>query len=458
MQSTLTWFLRELIGRLCECARRVCSCMQATPSPGPREVKVENLVVPSGGPVGSVNPEEFSLTQVFDIGWLLDPGCRRLLDNLEASPVAFKTVRVMKVFTNGVNPPVVAPETGINGTSSGGTAWPAGGSIDMTGTLNALYELTSRGLVPFVVLGFFPDGIYTGTSAPAAGPTGPAGPTAADWITILTNWKTLVQTLFDALLADSRFGNAAIEQWWFEVWNEPDNPSFWNPDASTVPILGTAPGPNALNYYQQLYQATSNAVKAKGYKIRLGGPAIMGPNVTGPVATTPPTAPTLMSEFVNFVQRSGVKCDFLSFHGKGEWDACLNGMPNLQSVVDSADQTAQLAQAAGLSPITIINDEADMRVLFAVPFKPRMTQQFPAWSSALMIAYDSLSSQYAPIRFMAGIRRRRTTTARLDPIHRNRYWLVFRPCRLRAAAVDRDSGFQVAERTMPYRPTQSPYL
>ena len=43
-----------------------------------------------------------------------------------------------------------------------------------------------------------------------------------------------------------------------------------------------------------------------------------------------------------------------------------------------------------------------MRVLFDVPFKPRMTQQFPAWCTALMIAYDSLSSQYAPIRFMAG--------------------------------------------------------
>jgi hypothetical protein len=87
-----------------------------------------------------------------------------------------------------------------------------------------------------------------------------------------------------------------------------------------------------------------------------------------------------MSQFVDFVQSSGVKCDFLSFRGKGEWDGCLNATPNLQSVVDAADQTAQLAQAAGLSSITIINDEADMRVLFALPFKPRMTEQFPAGS------------------------------------------------------------------------------
>jgi hypothetical protein len=62
---------------------------------------VEDLVVPLGGPSGAVNPAEFSLTQIWDIGWLLDPRCQRLLDNLAASPVAFNTVRVMKVFTNG---------------------------------------------------------------------------------------------------------------------------------------------------------------------------------------------------------------------------------------------------------------------------------------------------------------------------------------------------------------------
>lgn len=285
-----------------------------------------------------------------------------------------------------------------------GTVWPAGGSIQLTGTLNALAQLTSRGLVPFVVLGFFPDGIYTNTSVAGSGVTGPEPPiSSADWTNILLNWQALIQAFFDALLADTRFGAAAIAQWWFEVWNEPDNTGFWGPDASTVPIPpGATPGANALNYYQQLYQATSETIKTNGYKIRLGGPAIEGPNVTGPVATTPPTTPTLMSEFIDFVKSTGVQCNFLSFHGKGEWDGCLDGKPSLQSAVDAADQTAQLAQAAGLSPTTIVNDEADMRANFAVPFRPRMTQQFPAWLAAMMVAYDSLSSQYAPIRFMAG--------------------------------------------------------
>jgi hypothetical protein len=354
---------------------------------------VEDLVVPPSGPSGSVDPAEYSLTQIFDLGWLLDPGCQRLLDNLAASPVAFKTVRVMKIFTNSINPPTAAPETGIQSTTSGGTVWPLGGPIDLTGTLNALYQLTSRGLVPLLVLGFFPPGVYTGTNAPPAGPNGPVDATTADWTMILTNWTTLIQTFIDALLADSRFGSVTIEQWWFEVWNEPDESFFWMPDH------GGFPGPTGLLYYQQLYKATSDIVKAKGYKIRLGGPAITNSNVNGP---QPPGITTGMAQFINFVSSGEVQCDFLSFHGKGNWGNCLNAVPNLQSVIDPADQTAQWAKAAGLTSVTIINDEADMRVLFAIPFKPRMTEQFPAWLCALMIAYDSLSSEYAPMRFMAG--------------------------------------------------------
>jgi hypothetical protein len=148
---------------------------------------VFDLTVPKSGPKGAVNAADFSLTQQFDVDWLLDPGCQRLLDNMQASPTAFQAVRVMKPFTSGV------PEPGTAGTSSSGTVWPAGGTINLTGTLNALYELTSRGLVPFVVLGFFPDGIYTGTDVAGSGVTGPSSFSTADWTKILTNWQALLR-------------------------------------------------------------------------------------------------------------------------------------------------------------------------------------------------------------------------------------------------------------------------
>ena len=151
-----------------------------TDKSGKPVVIVRDLVVPPSGPQGAVNPGSFSLVQEFDLGWLLDPGCQRLLDNLAASPGAFGTVRVMKVFTNNIatvttSRPAGPNESGVTGSPSSGNVWPAGGPIDLTGTLNGLYELTRRQLIPFVVLGFFPDGVYTNTSYASASP-GPYGP------------------------------------------------------------------------------------------------------------------------------------------------------------------------------------------------------------------------------------------------------------------------------------------
>ena len=155
--------------------------------------------------------------------------------------------------------------------------------------------------------------------------------------------------------------------------------------------------PESSDYFS-LYKATSDAVTAKGYNIRVGGPAILGPNIN-----------SYMQPFTNFlVQNPTVKCDFLSFHGKGDWSKDPNAVPNLPAVVNYADQTAQIAMANAnpgrFTGVTIVNDEADMRAAFGVPFRPRMTEQFPAWLTALMITHDALSSQYSPqgFRFMMG--------------------------------------------------------
>ena len=378
-------------------------------------LKVFDLKVPKSGPTGAVNPDNFSMVQEFDMGWLLDAGCQRMLDNFAASPGAFKN----SPGDEGVHQRRAAGDRDHRNRHRRHSV--AGGRSEFIGsifavTLNALAELTSRGLIPFVVISFFPDGIYNGTSyqttLPLPGPTGPSSIeaiSAMDWTTIRGNWTTLVQAFFDALIADSRFGATAIANWWFEVWNEPDNESFWGPDGET----GT------LTYYQQLYQTTSEAVTAKSYNIRLGGPTITGPNVVGANTTIPGTLPTLMSEFIDFILANKLQCNFLSFHGKGSWTNCLNGAaiivqhgdeavpvvnggPSLQSAIDCADQTASFAKTKGLTPIFVINDEADMRVYFDVPFRARMTEQFPAWLTAMMIAYDSLSSEYAPIQCMTG--------------------------------------------------------
>jgi hypothetical protein len=53
--------------------------------------------------------------------------------------------------------------------------------------------------------------------------------------------------------------------------------------------------------------------------------------------------------------------------------------------------------------LEIINNEADMKVGFDLPFEPRMTERFAAWLAATLIVHDALNERYAPqgLRFIA---------------------------------------------------------
>ena len=70
-------------------------------------------------------------------------------------------------------------------------------------------------------------------------------------------WSALIQAFATHLVA--RYGKAEVDQWYFEVWNEP-NIDFWNgnPQQST---------------YFELYDATAKSLKAVDAALRVGGPA-----------------------------------------------------------------------------------------------------------------------------------------------------------------------------------------
>jgi hypothetical protein len=172
-----------------------------------------------------------------------------------------------------------------------------------------------------------------------------------------------------------RFGADAVRSWWFEVWNEPNMPPFWD---------------GSFERYLELYRATSEAVVASGYEVRLGGPA---------AAYTPPEGASLMERFIAFLAKEpAVKCDFLSLHRKGIWGPEDAGGPRMERLIEASERTAETAlrlvpeRARGLA---IVNNEADMKVGFDRPYEPRMTEQFPAWLSGTMAAYDALSAKYA---------------------------------------------------------------
>jgi len=300
-------------------------------------------------------PDEFAMVGVFGLDWLLDPRFTRMLDTLAASPGAVRAVRVFGALSLGRDTVFPTESTGV---------WDGPGPPDFSRTLSALEALTSRGLIPFLPLSFFPPAV-------SAMPTRPP----VEW----DGWTRLVRAFLNAVV--ERFGRTEVARWWFEVWNEPNMP-FWA---------------GSFDEYLDFYRVTSEAVVASGYPIRLGGPVI---------AYLPGNGPVLIRRFLAFLAATpAARCDFISFHRKGSWSS-EEGEPDLARVIQAADDTAQavLRLIPGRSRgLVIVDDEADMMVGFDRPYPPRMTSQSAAWLAASMVAHDALSVTYADhgIRFRA---------------------------------------------------------
>jgi hypothetical protein len=328
----------------------------ATPPPGWTAHFIDSAVPRE--PPAPVRAADFGIVGVYDIDWLVTPAFTRLLDNLAASPQAFRGVRCFGALTSGI------PDRSYADPPTGGSVWPTvDAPFDFSHTLRALEALVSRGLTPFLALTFFP---------PAVSPSPTAPPASFD------AWRTLVRAFLEQLAA--RFGSQALRTWWFEVWNEPNGTTFW---------AGT------FEDYVALYRATSEAVLASGLDVRLGGPALVYLAKDSANAGRP-----VMERFLRFLsEEPGIKCDFLSLHAKGTWGA---DWPDVRRPLDAATETAELALAvdpARFAGLPIVNDEADMKVGFDVPFEPRMTEEFPAWLAAVTAGYQDLDARYAAAGF-----------------------------------------------------------
>ncbi len=104
-------------------------------------------------------------------------------------------------------------------------------------------------------------------------------------------WSALVQA-FTRHLVD-RYGKAELEQWYFEVWNEP-NIDFWDGE------------PKQATYFA-LYDETAKAVKSVDSKIRVGGPATAQAAWVG--------------AFITHCKQNNIPFDFVSTHVYGNEDS-----------------------------------------------------------------------------------------------------------------------------------------
>jgi xylan 1,4-beta-xylosidase len=146
--------------------------------------------------------------------------------------------------------------------------------------VDQIYDgLLANGVRPFVEISFMPKLL-------AANPTPhpfwykpyPSPPNDTQ------KWEKLVAAFTQHLL--DRYGAEEIENWYFEVWNEP-NIDFWNGE------------PKKATYFS-FYKLTANAIKKVNPRLKVGGPS------TAQAAW--------VDDFIEYCTHSGVPFDFVSTH------------------------------------------------------------------------------------------------------------------------------------------------
>lgn len=147
-----------------------------------------------------------------------------------------------------------------------------------------LYDkILKSGVKPFVELSVFPKEIAggPGTSLWWKAHVIPA----ADF----TKWGEMMSAFAKHLI--ERFGADEVSTWYFELWNEPDQITWWT-------------GTKAQ--YFEMYKTTVTAIKGVSPKLRVGGPATsgMGADGKGP----------WIEEFIAYCAAEKLALDFVSMH------------------------------------------------------------------------------------------------------------------------------------------------
>jgi L-iduronidase len=171
-------------------------------------------------------------------------------------------------------------------------------------------------------------------------------------------WKSMVRDL--ALHLQERYGRSAVEQWYFETWNEPDC-GWW---------------PQSVDNFLIYYDACSEGLREANPALRFGGPGTahtLSPEIKALLAHVDTGANHLTGE-------RPVRMDFLSVHEKG----CASSVEDLpvspERMVGRVRQLrAYLAEHhPRLLQLPLMNNECDPQVGWQDPHTWRATPFYPA--------------------------------------------------------------------------------
>ncbi len=179
----------------------------------------------------------------------------------------------------------------------------------------------TRGMKPFVQLGFMPEAL---SSAPAGVPYRHSWDPGAAYSNIFTGWTYAPRDYrkWEELCYQvtrhfvERYGRAEVESWWFELWNEPDI-GYWS--GSVGASLGrddpmaARKAQTRRDEFNKLYDFTVEGVRRALPTARIGGP-----EVTGGAQSMLRSFLQHTSAGVNYATgKVGAPLDLITFHAKG---------------------------------------------------------------------------------------------------------------------------------------------
>jgi len=148
------------------------------------------------------------------------------------------------------------------------------------------------GARPFVEIGFMPEALSTNPQPYVV--NWPAN-TGKGWSyppKDYDKWAELVRQW--VLHCVARYGRTEVDQWSWELWNEPDI-SYWR---------GTP------DEYNKLYDYTARAVKSALPSAKVGGPGTTGASA--------PKAAAYLRQFLEHCAKTGAPLDLITYHAKGQ--------------------------------------------------------------------------------------------------------------------------------------------
>ncbi|HMF43623.1 MAG TPA: carbohydrate-binding protein [Polyangia bacterium] len=153
------------------------------------------------------------------------------------------------------------------------------GSYSWTNFDKYLDAIVSAGMRPIMELDFMPTALaLTGNSR--------------DIYKNATDWKNFIQAVVQHCV--DKYGAADVAQWYWEIWNEPDYPGFWNGSMASEAVDAK------MSEYYTLYDNTVAAITA----------VIPNPLVGGPATTEP----SKIAAFLQHCKTAGTRVTFASSH------------------------------------------------------------------------------------------------------------------------------------------------